>query len=72
MNLFSALVQFKDVSTGFPGFETRVIITFYHNDVKYHLKSQGVNGELFAIVSVTVKAYKKQIRRTKSHLICGT
>ncbi|CAB4018558.1 Hypothetical predicted protein, partial [Paramuricea clavata] len=44
-----ALVQFKDVSSGFPDFETRVIITFYHDNSKYHLKAQGVNDELLAI-----------------------
>ncbi len=42
------------MSTGFPDFETRVIITFYHNDSKYHLKARGVNDELLAIVSFLI------------------
>jgi hypothetical protein len=58
----SALVQFKDVSTGFPDFETRVIVTFYHNNSKYHLKARGVNEELLAIVSsITKKVLRNNI-----------
>ncbi|XP_028410741.1 uncharacterized protein LOC114533427 [Dendronephthya gigantea] len=43
------LVQFKDVSSGFPDFETRMILVLYHNNVKYHLKARDVDEELIAV-----------------------
>lgn len=48
-DFFTALVKFKDVSVGFPDFETRVQITFYYNGTTYHLQAVGVDEELRAI-----------------------
>lgn len=51
-NHFSyALVKFKDVSTGFPDFETRIIMTFYDSTdgTTYHLQTVGTDEELRAI-----------------------